>query len=251
VGKSLLILTCLKAVGVMRFQQWFIGFLVSFMCHHASAQVTDRSLALLDRLDSVRQSHSVAKHFAGIYFETTKGAVHYFSKSDERVQQLIERLELQFASYFFRAAEAYLRKEILPRAWQAYYEDSSASSLRYILYGINAHINGDIWQALTTAFTAPEIEELKPWYFAYYRELQKEYEIVYSSALAQNKKLRLLHTLTIGLDKAYGKIMLKHWRNRQIRLAVLYYNDRVLFEKRLKKLQRKTGRLNRLIRKNI
>jgi hypothetical protein len=221
------------------------------MSHFASTQISDRSVTLLARLDSVRQSHSVSKHFADIYFETTIGAMNYFSRTDERVQQLMERLELQFASYFFRAAEAHQQKETVPRPWQAYYQDSCASPLRYVLYGINAHINGDIWQALTNAFTAPEIEELKPWYFAYHNELQKEYEIVYSRALAENKKLRLLHTLTIGFDKLYGKIMLKRWRNRQLKLAVLYFNDRALFEKKLKRLQGKTRRLDRLIRKNI
>lgn len=235
----------------MCFGRYFFILFFSCISHLANTQISDRSVALLARLDSVRQSHSVAKHFAEIYFETTIGAVNYFSGTDERVQQLLERLELQFAGYFFRAAEAYRQKEIIPDAWQAYYRDSSASSLRYILYGINAHINGDIWQALTDAFTAAEIEELKPWYFAYYGELQKEYEIVYRRALAQNKKLRLFHSLTIGLDKAYGKILLKRWRNRQVKLAVLYFNDRPLFEKKLKRLQGKTRRLDRLISRNI
>lgn len=228
-----------------------IIFFFSCNSHPVPAQISDRSLTLLVRLDSIRQSSSVSKHFADIYFETTIGAVNYFSKADERVQQLMERLELQFASYFFRAAEAHREKENVPRPWQAYYQDSNAPSLRYILYGINAHINGDIWQALTSAFTAAEIEELKPWYFGYYRELQQEYEAVYRRALAQNKKLRFLHALTMGLDKAYGKIMLKRWRNRQMKLAVLYFNDRALFEKKIKKLQGKTRRLDRLIRKNI
>ncbi len=235
----------------MRFRHWCFGLLFSYMSHDTIAQITEKSVALLARLDSVRQSHSVAKHFAGIYFETTIGAVNYFSTADERVQQLMGRLELQFASYFFRAAEAHVQKGTIPPGWQAYYMDTNASSLRFILHGINAHINGDIWQALTSTFTAAEIEEIKPWYFGYYRELQKEYEIVYRRALAQNKKLRLLHTLTAGLDKAYGKIMLKRWRNRQVKLALLYFNDRASFAKKLKKLQRKTKRLDRMIRKNI
>ena len=235
----------------MCFRLCFFAFIFSCISYQCLAQISDRSVALLVRLDSVRQSQSVSKHFADIYFETTIGAVNYFSKADERVQQLVERLELQFAYYFFQAAEAYKQKEAIPRAWQAYFRDSSASSLRYILYGINAHINGDIWQALTTAFTAAEIEEIKPWYFAYYTELQKEYDIIYHSALSQNKKLKLFHRLTMGLDKAYGKIVLKRWRNRQVKLAVLYFNDRSLFEKKLKKLQAKARRLDRMIGKNI
>lgn len=235
----------------MCFRLCFLFFFFSSTAHFAEAQISDRSVALLARLDSVRQSHSVSKHFADIYFETTIGAVNYFSTADVRVQQLMERLELQFASYFFRAAEAYKLKEIIPPPWQAYYEDSNASSLRYILYGINAHINGDIWQALTTAFTAAEIEEIKPLYFAYYVELQKEYDTIYRRALSQNKKLKLLHTLTIGLDKVYGKVLLKRWRNRQVKLASLYFKDQVLFDKKLKKLQEKTRRLDRLIGKNI
>lgn len=216
-----------------------------------NAQQVDETTRLLIKLDSISNSSSMSRHFAAIYFETTIGAVNFFSTADKRVQELIERLELRFADYFFKSVNAYRNNEPIPEVWKTYYADSNASSLRCILHGINAHINGDIWQALTTEFSVDEIKELKPHYFTYYKGLLKDYKKIYNAALESDKKMRTIHAASLGLDKWYGKLLLARWRKRQINLAELYFLDKEKFEKRLEKLKQKKNRLDDIIRRKI
>ncbi|MEI9810137.1 MAG: DUF5995 family protein [Bacteroidota bacterium] len=161
-------------------------FIALFFSSVINAQDTEPVIALLKRLDSVRNSSSISRHFAEIYFQTTVNAVHFFSAADIKVQHLMERMETGFAGYFFRSANAYADNQVVPGEWKAYYKDKNAPSLQYILFGINAHINGDIWQALTNEFSQKELDELKTPYFLYYKQLLKEYRRVYESALASN-----------------------------------------------------------------
>ncbi|MDP4265168.1 MAG: DUF5995 family protein [Bacteroidota bacterium] len=222
-----------------------------FISGNAWAQQDDKVVYVLGQLDSIRKSPSVSRHFADIYFETTLGAVNFFSAADSKVQGLIDRMEKRFADYFFRSVYAHENSAVVPYEWKAYYADGTAPMLRYILFGINAHINGDIWQALTTEFSLQEIRELKPWYFQYQKGLLKDYRRIYNSALASSPKIKLLHVISFGFDRAYGKILLSRWRKRQMKLAELYYTNKPLFNKKLDKLHRKMDRLNKLIRKSI
>ena len=222
-----------------------------FMTGKNHAQPGSLEIELLARLDSVSCSPAVSRHFATLYLTTTFNAVDFFYDRDPRTRELMERLEARFAGYFFRSVNAYHDKTPIPVEWKAYYEDPAATELSYILYGINAHINGDIWQALTTEFTLEEIRELKPGYFSYYKGLTRIYNEVYEMALSQSLKLRFLHTITLGLDRPYGRFLLAKWRRRQMRLAEWYYTNKPLFEKKKKKLERKKKHLDRLIRKNV
>lgn len=223
-------------------------FIAAFLSSRVNAQDSDEAISLLQKLDSVRNSSSISRYFADIYFETTVNAVSYFSTADVKVQGLMDRMEKRFAGYFFRSVNAHENNLPVPREWKAYYKEKNAPPLRYILFGINAHINGDIWQALTTEFTVEELEEIKAPYFLYYDELLKEYSRVYESAIVSNPKIRLLHTVSFGFDKAYGKLLLTRWRKRQVQLAELYFTNKPQFEKELKKLQQKMDRLDNLIR---
>jgi hypothetical protein len=222
-----------------------------FTSGKAWAQKGSNTDYVLGKLDSIRKSPSVSRHFANIYFETVVGAIHFFSTADSRVQNLIDRMGKRFADYFFRSVNAYENKTLVPSEWKAYYADGNAPGLRYILFGINAHINGDIWQALVNEFSLEEIRELKPAYNLYQKELLKEYGRIYDEALASSSKIKLLHTVSFGFDKLYGKILLRRWRKRQIELAELYYTNKPQFEKKLGKLRRKMDRLNELIRKHV
>jgi hypothetical protein len=120
-----------------------------------------------------------------------------------------------------------------------------------VLYGINAHINGDIWQALTNEFTLEELQQLKPSYFAYQKGLLKDYDSIYKFAYATSPRLRLFHLLSLGLDKWYGKVLLSRWRKRQMHLAELYFINEDRFRRKLKRVHRKMTRLNDNIRRNI
>ncbi len=229
----------------------YIVFLIFLKPVLSPAQYNENTAAVLLKLDSLRKENSVSRHFASIYFEATANALSYFSKKDMRTQELIARCEASFASFFFRAADAYHRKEKPPAEWQLYFRDSAASSLRLILYGINAHINGDIWQSLVAEFSEDEITELKPAYMEFYEELVKLYRKLYETAYDTSRKARFIHHASLGIAKPYGKWMLLRWRKRQVRLAELYFSDRAVFERKLQKNRRKMDSLNKFIRRNI
>lgn len=195
-------------------------------------QVSDAELSLLQKLDSVQQSPSIARYFAGLYFETTVRAVHFFDGKDEPSRQFIQRLETCFAGYFFRSAEAYHNRTVIPPEWKSYYSDTSLSPLQYQLLGINAHINGDIWQALITAFSWEEISANKKSYFNFHRALVKQYEAFYERSVRTSPATRWLHEASLGLDKWYGRVMLGRWRKRQVALAHLHFTNKSKFGKK-------------------
>jgi len=209
------------------------------------SQTNDK--VLLYKLDSIKSSSSISSYFASIYFATTCKAIQFFSVYKEPARQAIQRLENSFANYFFRSAEACCNKNEIPVDWKDYYSSSSLSPVQYQLLGINAHINGDIWKALTTEFTLQEIIEIKKYYFDFYKGLEEIYTDFYHEAFSSNSKIRWLHFASLGLDRSFGQTMLLRWRKRQMQLAILYFTNPVRFDKRHKKLEEKMHRLNNMI----
>ena len=222
----------------------FTGIILPVVC---SSQVSDTEIVLLHQLDSVQKSPSVASHFAGIYFEVTVKAVEFYKKNDAPAREFIQRLESSFAVYFFRSAEAFAKGAVIPAVWQTYFTGMSFTPLQYQLLGINAHINGDIWQAMTKEFSLQELKDYKRYYFDFNRALIKEYEQVYRAGVTASNTINILHHASLGLDKEYGKMMLKRWRKRQMQLAILYFTDHEKFSKKLMILHQKMQHLNRMI----
>ena len=211
------------------------------------SQVSDREIFLLKKLDSTRKTPVIASHFASLYLQTTISAVNFFEHDNDGVKKYIQRLETSFASFFFRAAEAYRLNTEIPKPWKAYFEDTTLSRVQYQLLGINAHINGDIWQALTTEFTLQEMLENERAYFVFNKGLTKEYRRFYEIAIGTDPKTHLLNNISLGLSRLYGKMMMVRWRKRQVQLAILYFSDPTRFENMLKKVQRKMEHINNMI----
>lgn len=214
-------------------------------------QEKDIEIELLKKLDSISKSSSIARHFASLYFETTVLSIDFFANADPAAKNFIERLENKFAGFFFQSADAYFNKTEIPVVWQSYFRDSTLSPLQYKLLGINAHINGDIWQALTSEFSGEELMKNRNIYLRFQKGLQKQYQRFYDEYVSSNLKTGLLNNTTLGLTKIYGKMMLSRWRKRQLRLAILYHTDKIKFEDALSSLTRKREELNRLILRNL
>jgi hypothetical protein len=215
------------------------------------SQYSDGSIVLLKKLDSASKAPSISRHFATLYLETTQLALDYFSAADKPVQEFMQRLEQRFADYFFTAAEAFENKQPLPAEWNNYYADTNLTRLQYFLLGANAHINGDIWKALTTEFSLEDIRENKRYYFKYERKLASVYRDMYRVAKDSVIKLKWLHTITLGLDREYGRWMLAKWRKRQMRMAILYYTNKRRFEKKGGGVKDKMNTLDRLIVRSL
>src|SRR5438046_3520709 len=91
--------------------------------------------------------------FLKTYYFVTKAAAekyiqrrHFFWDIRE-----YERLDVYFASLYFKPLSAYLRKGVYDTPWKAYFDycarDGGIPFLQMIL-GINAHINGNLYTAL-------------------------------------------------------------------------------------------------------
>lgn len=212
-----------------------------------AAQVSEAETALLQKLDSLKNCPSSSRHFADLYFNTTVKAVNYFLNRPRPEKNFIQQFETRFADLFFRSVDAHSRHLDIPREWKAYFTDTALSPLQYKLLGINAHINGDIWQAFTTGFSLKEIEENKTAYFSFQKGLTQQFREFYAESRKASSKIRLLHVATAGLDKLYGRIMLVKWRKRQLQLAILYFTNRKKFDTRLRKLYQKMEHIDQMI----
>ena len=225
----------------------FINSLTIFPAQRAQAQVTSGELKLLHKLDSISASTSASAYFADLYFITMVNGITFFEHTKHLSQKEIHQMQAGLAGNFFAAADSFAQKKQIPAPWKRYYDDTSASVLRHILLGVNAHINGDLWQALVQSFSYAELQTIKPLYYSYYHGLLDIYDDVYDAAYAGSRLLRVVHGATRGVDKWYGKKLLHRWLRRQMKLACLYYRLPDRFKKQLHRLQRKMYRLNRAI----
>jgi hypothetical protein len=216
-----------------------------------TAQPSGNESGLLHKLDSASKASAPAKYFASIYFTTTEKAVRYYAGDHVTGRKLINRFEDNFAGLYFRSAAEYFSNSPVEDPWKNYYADSMARPVKYKLYGINAHINGDIWKALRQSFSLDELKTVRKDYLSFYRGLLLEYKEFYRQAYLESRTLRHLHLLTLGVDKIYGRILLKRWRKRQMRLALCSYTDKNKFESRLTRVNRKKDRIDRLILHHI
>ena len=78
----------------------------------------------------------------------------------------IRELEINFSNYFLKACNKYKDSGHTDSTWKIYFETSGLSPLKLKLLGINAHINGDLWQALRDSYTVHEIQvSAKPFFY--------------------------------------------------------------------------------------
>lgn len=211
------------------------------------SQVSPGEISLLEKLDSVSKSGSPAKHFARLYITATTNAIYFWQTRTEEEKQLNRRFETRFTSYFFSAADSFNNRKKIPDEWSSYFHTSDTSLLQYQLLGINAHINGDIWKALTAEFSSNELKLYKKSFLTFNKLLNKQYFNLYEESLLRNNHMRLLHQITYGLDRWYCSKMLLKWRKRQMKLAELYNSNPAMFLRKEKSLRKKKLRLDKVI----
>ena len=190
-------------------------------------------------------------HFGELYLKTTISADTYIETLPEQGRILMKRLEQNFAQYFFRAIDASYNGSPVPNEWKNYFNGKDLSVLQLKLMGANAHINGDIWQAMSCSFTLEELKSLKPYYKNYNRSIAKVFDDLFESAIENDKRLLNLHSLTLGLDKVYGKMVLRKWRNRQLKLAINSYSNPKKFKRLKKQTETKMNKIDKVIMKRL
>jgi hypothetical protein len=225
-----------------------VFFLLSFA---AAAQDRSGEIDLPARLDSLSHSNGAESHFAAIYSIVTDSIEDFTHSLPPLQRELIKRLELSFAGYYLRAVDAYHDGGTIPAEWLNYFTSRGLSNVQMTLLGVNAHINCDIWQALSGNFTAEELKILRPVYKKYYRLLSPMYAGLYRQAFDAHRKIRQIHFLTFGFGRQYGKLMLKKWRNRQYRLAIYYFEEPEKFSRLKNRVYNKKQRIDRMITRKL
>lgn len=154
--------------------------------------------------------------------------------------------EERFAMYFFRVIDSNNGGTEVPDEWKNYF-NGRYSPLQLKLMGANANINGDIWQVLATNFSLAGIKQLKPVYKNYSAPIKRVYDDLFEQGIRSDKRLRDLHLITLGLDKVYGRMMLRKWRNRQLRLAIVKFKNEERFQLLKIRIDKKRNRIDQMI----
>lgn len=221
-------------------------FLWLLIAIHGFSQQQILPVALTSRLESVRMCPGNERHFAELYLQTTHLSDLYIESLPAEGRSLMKRLEERFAIYFFRAIDSNNRCGDVPGEWKNYF-NGNYSPLQLKLMGANAHINGDIWRALSENFSPEEIRELSPFYKRYDQSIKNIFDDLFKKGIRSHKRLHDLHVVTLGLDKVYGRMLLKKWRNRQLRLAILKLGNKQKFNALKKRIDKKRTRIDKMI----
>jgi len=202
-------------------------------------------------VDSVAKSNGPGSCFAQLYVKTTNEIERQLTGMDTASINQIRKLEKNFCFYFINACKGVAESNDTISTWYEYFKNTSLSDLKRKLFGINAHINGDLWQALRDSYNKEEIINAGRTVFLFHQSLLKIYNDLYDEAKAENRKVKTIHVLSLGLAKSYGRQLLKKWRKRQIKIATLYYYDQQKFERIRTKTEKKKNKIDKTISRQL
>jgi hypothetical protein len=202
-------------------------------------------------VDSIAQTKSTASIFAALYIKTMLEIEEQLKQMDTVTIRQIRKLEINFAEYFLKACREFYNSNTTGETWNAYFTITNLSTVQLKLLGINAHINGDLWQALKDSFSETEIKGISKTVFLFHQSLLYIYKEVYREAVAENRKIKTLHILSLGLSQKYGKHLLSKWRKRQLKLASLYYFNQERFDTKKSRTEKKKIRIDNMITRRL
>ena len=214
----------------------------------SQAQTKNYPFYQLYQLDSIAKTPSISRHFGELYAKFLRLVELQLPKVDTGAQKLLRRFEMVFAQFYIDAAFAYRdKKPIEHSSWRTYFSDSALSRPQYYLYGTNAHLNGQLSEAIAESYTADEWRRLKKHYHIFNYCLNEVYRYVYLETLLEHKRARTLHFISFGLDKPFASYLLYKWRKRQMRVTEYRFKNSPKHEKLFAKIQRKKKAIDRLI----
>ncbi|MGG9971979.1 DUF5995 family protein [Ferruginibacter sp. SUN002] len=195
---------------------------------------------VIDSLEKIGNTQTPSKHFAKLYRQSILYTNKQLLTKPDSVRRFIIGFENSFASFFFKAHQNYIdRKEQSP-VWEKYYSNKNFSELQFQFIGINAHINGDMGEALKAVYTYDTLKKYKDELIGFQKALNKLFDSFYTTT-AKYKKVKKLHFYTLGTDKQLGKNIVLRWRKQQIKMAMTYYRNTKKY-KRLYRRNKKTIR---------
>ncbi len=188
----------------------------------------------VQRVDSIGQTSEIAGHFCKIYSKTMKTVAFQLQDMDSGSKIFIEKFEIGFADYFLRAWDDDKKNNLSPVSeWKCFFSTPDAKPWQIVLLGVNAHTNIDIWQTLVNNFSEKEIRLYKKLMLTMQSSVSNIYYQFFDTLLAQNGYLRFINSVTMGFAKKFGEQIVYKWRRRNVKLAILFYQNKERFARKL------------------
>jgi len=202
----------------------------------------------LYQLDSIGKSSSFTRHFGELYFQFLGLVDNQLRKADTPTYRLVRHFQAVFARFYIDACDSfYQKKQISDPAWRTYFSDTTLTAAQYYLLGANAHLNGQLAEAIGNSYTPEEWKQLKKKYKLFNKCLNETYRYVFRETLRSSERTRWFHILSLGFDRITGSYYLYKWRKRQMRLTEYYFAGSVRYKKLFEKINSKKERIDKLV----
>jgi Family of unknown function (DUF5995) len=120
-------------------------------------ELIERMQALLEPLEAANDPR---RYFHATYLRTTMAVAEAISHSGFVDPEWTERWDVAFASLYLEALEAATKGGQPTRPWAiAFSAPADMPALNHVLFGMNAHINFDLPQALLAVITDEEFDD--------------------------------------------------------------------------------------------
>lgn len=226
-------------------RSYFI-ILILFIGLPAASQYDHQQV--IDRLEKISIQNDISSPFASVYKQMAVKLGEYADKQDDTAKAFLLRFEYTFANLFFEAREQYLNDNKSIPHWNTFYQNKNLNHLQRMALGMNAHINGDLWKALSQAHPYDSIQKYRKTVLNFQYAFNAIFDSLYTNT-RHSARTSFLHTASMGLDKKLMKRAVFRWRKKQVRLALLYYKDSTSMQKQLKRSDRKMKRFDRFVLK--
>ena len=123
-----------------------------------SASDIDEVIAQMHAIQASLDDNDGVAHFNRMYLHVTEDVAEAVARREFEDRTFLERLDVVFANYYFRALAQCVGPDPCPRAWQPLIEcrgNRRIAPLQFALAGMNAHINHDL--ALAVVDTCVEL----------------------------------------------------------------------------------------------
>jgi Family of unknown function (DUF5995) len=124
--------------------------------------VDDLLARMRDDLDRLTREGDARRFFHGTYLRTTKAVVGEVERGGFADGEWVRAWDLAFATFYLDALDADLRGEPVSQPWRVAFDAArhrpELPPLRHVLFGINAHINYDLPQAVLAVVTPADFD---------------------------------------------------------------------------------------------
>ena len=121
----------------------------SFKLTKKITEVIDQLQIIDNELIDTKLQNLVA--FNHTYLIITRNVYEKLEKSYFYNDALMEKIDVNFGNYYFRALDNYLNKNHCPKAWKILFDsciEDNKFQFIYMALGVNAHVNNDLPQTL-------------------------------------------------------------------------------------------------------